>query len=94
MDMNRPSENTGNRPGDEMASTVRHVGEAAVTAAERVSESLDQGRAALNELQAAIAEKTRECVETTDVYVRNNPWQAIGIAAGVGLVIGLLMSRR
>jgi ElaB/YqjD/DUF883 family membrane-anchored ribosome-binding protein len=27
-------------------------------------------------------------------YVRGNPWQAIGIAAGIGLVLGVLMSRR
>jgi ElaB/YqjD/DUF883 family membrane-anchored ribosome-binding protein len=94
MDMNRSSEKSGDRPGDAMASTVRNVGEAAVSAAERVGQSLDQGRAALNELQTAIAEKTRECMETTDVYVRNNPWQAVGIAAGVGMVLGLLMSRR
>jgi ElaB/YqjD/DUF883 family membrane-anchored ribosome-binding protein len=26
--------------------------------------------------------------------VRGNPWQAIGIAAGIGLVLGVLMSRR
>jgi ElaB/YqjD/DUF883 family membrane-anchored ribosome-binding protein len=30
----------------------------------------------------------------TDDYVHENPWQAIGIAAAVGLVAGLLMNRR
>lgn len=94
MDMNRSSENSGNRTGEAMATTVRNMGDAAAAAAERVGDSLEQGRAALNELQTAISEKTRECMRTTDVYVRNNPWQAIGIAAGLGLVIGLLMSRR
>jgi ElaB/YqjD/DUF883 family membrane-anchored ribosome-binding protein len=29
-----------------------------------------------------------------DEYVRGNPWRAVGIAAGVGLVLGLLMTRR
>ncbi len=29
-----------------------------------------------------------------DEYVRGNPWRAVGIAAGVGLVLGLLMGRR
>jgi len=28
------------------------------------------------------------------VYVRENPWNAVSIAAGVGLVVGLLMRRR
>jgi ElaB/YqjD/DUF883 family membrane-anchored ribosome-binding protein len=27
-------------------------------------------------------------------YVQANPWQAIGAAAGIGLLLGLLMSRR
>ena len=35
-----------------------------------------------------------EAVKATEAYVRENPWQAVGIAAGVGLVLGLLISRR
>ena len=89
--MDRTRENNANDP---MAGAARSVTEAAATAAQRVGESLDQGRVALAEMQAAISERTRECLRTTDVYVRDNPWQAVGIAAGVGLVIGLLMSRR
>lgn len=77
-----------------MTSASRSVGETAATAAQRVGESLDQGREALLEMQALITQRTRECVETTDTYVRENPWQAVGIAAGIGLVIGLLMGRR
>ena len=30
----------------------------------------------------------------TDEFVHINPWKSIGIAAGVGMVIGLLISRR
>jgi ElaB/YqjD/DUF883 family membrane-anchored ribosome-binding protein len=32
--------------------------------------------------------------DQTEVYMRENPWQSVGIAAGVGLLIGLLLSRR
>jgi ElaB/YqjD/DUF883 family membrane-anchored ribosome-binding protein len=59
-----------------------------------VGESWEQGRAALAEMQSALAERTRECVQNTETYVRENPWQAVGIAAGIGMVIGLLMARR
>jgi ElaB/YqjD/DUF883 family membrane-anchored ribosome-binding protein len=89
--MDRTRENNAN---EAMTGAARTVSEAAASAAQRVSESLDQGRAALAEMQAALAERTRDCMRTTDVYVRDNPWQSVGIAAGVGLVIGLLMSRR
>jgi ElaB/YqjD/DUF883 family membrane-anchored ribosome-binding protein len=30
----------------------------------------------------------------TDDYVHEHPWRAVGAAAGVGLIIGLLISRR
>jgi ElaB/YqjD/DUF883 family membrane-anchored ribosome-binding protein len=26
--------------------------------------------------------------------VRENPWQSVGIAAGIGLVVGMLLARR
>lgn len=77
-----------------MAGAGRSVGEAAASAAQRMGDTLDQGRAALADMQTAIAERTRECIQTTEGYVRDNPWQAVGIAAGIGLVIGLLMGRR
>ena len=32
--------------------------------------------------------------KATDVYVHENPWKSIGIAAGVGLMLGMLISRR
>jgi ElaB/YqjD/DUF883 family membrane-anchored ribosome-binding protein len=39
-------------------------------------------------------EKTRYAAETTDQYVHENPWQVVGIAAGLGFIIGLLMAPR
>jgi len=80
--------------GENASNAVRSVGEAAATAAQRVGESLEQGRAALADVQAVVAERAQECMRNTDTYVRENPWQAVGIAAGLGLVIGLLISRR
>jgi len=91
MSMDETKENGGEKT---MSSAVRNVGDAAASAAQRVGETLDQGRAALEDMQTALVERTRECVETTDAYVRDNPWQAIGIAAGLGVVLGLLMRRR
>ncbi|HCI13500.1 MAG TPA: DUF883 domain-containing protein, partial [Gallionellaceae bacterium] len=37
--------------------------------------------------------RTKEAAKVTDEYVHENPWKAVGIAAGVGLVIGMLISR-
>ncbi len=89
--MDRIGENSAEQNA---ASAGRALGDAAAVAAQRVGESLDQSKEALAEVQALVSERTRECMRTTDHYVRDNPWQAVGIAAGVGLILGLLMSRR
>jgi len=36
----------------------------------------------------------REAAGEIDAQVRRNPWAAVGIAAGVGLLLGLLLSRK
>jgi ElaB/YqjD/DUF883 family membrane-anchored ribosome-binding protein len=35
-----------------------------------------------------------DAVIATEDYMRRNPWQSVGIAAGVGLVLGVLLARR
>ncbi len=89
--MDRPNENNA---GEDMGNAGRRVGEAATSAAQRLSERMEQGRATLGDMQALISERTCECLRTTDAYVRDNPWQAVGFAAGLGLIIGLLLGRR
>ena len=83
-----------NDSGEAAAQAGRALGEAAASAAHRVGESLDHGRAALVDAQSMVAECTRECVQSTEAFVRDNPWQAIGIAAGIGMIFGLLLARR
>jgi ElaB/YqjD/DUF883 family membrane-anchored ribosome-binding protein len=39
-------------------------------------------------------EKARDFVSSADDYVRNNPWQALGVMAILGVTLGFLMSRR
>jgi ElaB/YqjD/DUF883 family membrane-anchored ribosome-binding protein len=40
------------------------------------------------------SERARVTARFADRYVRENPWKAIGIGAGVGLLIGFLAGRR
>ena len=87
-------ESRNNNAEERIANTMRGAGEAAASAAQRVSDSFDQGRAALADVQAIIADRARECVQSTETYVRDNPWQAMAMAGGIGLVIGLLLGRR
>ena len=68
-------------------------GEAAEAVRERVSQTLHQAKSKL----AATASNAEEVVESladrADGYVRNNPWQAVAIAALLGGVLTLLVSK-
>ncbi|MDY6944396.1 MAG: DUF883 family protein [Pseudomonadota bacterium] len=60
----------------------------------RAEESLRNAKVRLSEVEEEAMRRAREVAEAADEYVRENPWQSVGIAAGVGLVVGLLLARR
>jgi len=55
---------------------------------------LDSALVQVHELQAATLDKGRKIVDNTDGYVRENPWQAVGVSAAVGVLIGMLIARK
>ncbi len=61
---------------------------------ERLAENLKTARHKLADAEDAIKVKTREVARATDDYVHEHPWKSIGVAAGAGLIIGLLIGRR
>lgn len=61
---------------------------------QRIEGRLQQARTQLNQLQDAALSKVKATGHATDEYVHQNPWKSIGAAAGIGLVIGLLIGRR
>jgi ElaB/YqjD/DUF883 family membrane-anchored ribosome-binding protein len=79
---------------DLLRATANQAGEKIGVARERIQESLQQAKAKLTEAQAIVAERSKQAAQYTDDYVRENPWRAIGVAAGIGLLLGILMSRR
>ena len=61
-------------------------------------QSLKAARERLEELQEGVVERSRAAAKATDDYVRENPWQSVGIAAAIaavaGFVMGLIINRR
>jgi ElaB/YqjD/DUF883 family membrane-anchored ribosome-binding protein len=51
-------------------------------------------RVFLEEIPGEISDRARNTVKVADGYVREQPWQAMGITAAVGLLIGFLLGRR
>jgi ElaB/YqjD/DUF883 family membrane-anchored ribosome-binding protein len=77
-----------------LRATASQAGEKVSAARERIQASLATAKVKLSEAERALLEKTKEAARVTDDYVRDNPWQAVGIAAVAGLVLGILISRR
>ncbi len=76
-----------------LRATANQAGENVAAARERIQENLDTAKEHLVAAQQHIALKTREAARATDEYVHENPWKAVGIAAGFGLIVGMLISR-
>ncbi len=60
----------------------------------RLLERMSEATTDLAQLQDIAIESVQAAGLAADEYVHKNPWQSVGIAAGLGLVLGLLMSRR
>ncbi len=77
-----------------LRATAGQVGEKAVVARERVEESLRVAKDKLARAEEVMVDRTKAAARATDDYVHDHPWGAVGIAAAVGLVLGMLISRR
>ncbi len=72
-----------------LKATASVVGEKAADARVKVEESLKVAQDKLASAQESVTAKGKEAIAVTDEYVRENPWNAVGIAAGVGFLLGL-----
>ncbi|QKE40441.1 ElaB/YgaM/YqjD family protein [Ferrovum myxofaciens] len=60
----------------------------------KAEESFRMMKAKMSGTQDLLLAKTKTATDATDAYVHDNPWSAIGVSAGIGLLIGLLIGRR
>ena len=60
----------------------------------KVQRAVDATKQSLQDGAEAIRERAQQAASTADDYVRDSPWQAVGIAALVGAIIGILATRR
>jgi len=76
-----------------LKATAGLAGDRLNVARDRLGEGISAARARLDQADVAMRERARNAARMTDDYVKTNPWTAVGVAAGVGLVIGLLIGR-
>lgn len=77
-----------------LRATAGDTAEKIAAARTRAEDSLRSARIHLSEASDELMEQSRAAALATDDYVRANPWQAVGIAAGVGIILGFLLGRR
>lgn len=61
---------------------------------ERLERGVSTARRELESFQETALETARQTAADTNEYVHEHPWNAVGIAAAVGVLLGVLLSRR
>jgi ElaB/YqjD/DUF883 family membrane-anchored ribosome-binding protein len=77
-----------------LKATAGQTGERISSARDRVEECLRSTREKLEDAGSAAAARARMAALDTDNYVHENAWKTIGVAAGIGVLIGFIMGRR
>ena len=77
-----------------LLATADQTGEKIASLRSRIKERVLDARIRLDAAEEMLLEKTRAAARATDDYVHENPWQAVGIGAGVGFLLGLVLGRR
>lgn len=74
---------------------------AAALTGEKADDMRARGMAALDSaltkataIQGQAVVKGKELAHNADVYVKDNPWRTIAAAAGVGLLVGVILGRK
>lgn len=60
----------------------------------KLSVKLESTKVQLKELEAVVKQKAVEGAKETDRVIRDHPYESIGVALGVGLLIGILLNRK
>ena len=79
---------------DMLKRAANETGDKAKDLRSQVEAKLLTAKLRLQEIQGQAVDRAKETARATDDFVHDHPWQAIGVAAAVGVVVGLLMNRR
>ena len=79
---------------DLVSSATSLTGEDLARAKARLGARISSARASISKVSSAVTDQVRSGATATDSYVRTQPWQAVGISAVAGILIGYLLGRR
>jgi ElaB/YqjD/DUF883 family membrane-anchored ribosome-binding protein len=79
--------------GEQPSETGSHPDEKASKLHERALARLREVRTKATHVRVVVVENGKKATRATDDFVHEYPWTCIGIAAGVGVLVGLLINR-
>jgi ElaB/YqjD/DUF883 family membrane-anchored ribosome-binding protein len=79
---------------DLLRATAGQAGEKIAEIRARSQDRLAAAKIKLAEAEAVMVDKAKQVGRVADDYVHDNPWRSVGVAAGFGFIVGLLIGRR
>ena len=79
---------------DLLKATASQSGEQIARIRARAEESLQTARTRMKSITQAAEAQALEAAREVNKQVHDNPWTAVGVAAGLGLVLGIVLGRR
>lgn len=77
-----------------LQATASEAGEKFSATRVQLEKKISEAKSRLMDVEGVLLDKGKEAAKVADNFVQENPWKSVGIAAGFGLVIGMLIGRR
>ena len=77
-----------------LRATAHSAGESVAAARAKVQASMNGAKKRLADLGDITVDRAKVAARATDEFVHEHPWQAVGIGAAIGMILGMLISRR
>lgn len=79
---------------DLLQATAKVSGEGFSATRAKFAEKLKTAKDSLADAEHMVIDKAKQVATSTDDYVKSNPWTAVGVAAGVGIILGFFAAKR
>lgn len=77
-----------------LKATASAAGDRVTAARSRIEESMKTAKIKIAAAEEAVVDRAKAAARATDDYVHAHPWKAVGTAAAVGVIFGMLIGRR
>jgi ElaB/YqjD/DUF883 family membrane-anchored ribosome-binding protein len=79
---------------DLLRQAAQSTGEQATDLRRRAQAAISSAKTRLVDVEHKVVDQAKHAAKATDSWVHDHPWTAIGVAAGIGVLLGLIVNRR